>query len=106
MPTKIEISIIEPRTAVRKAILENGEVWELTGECNRCGQCCEQTKMPVPELRNPDGSCKKYTRETENGIQQGKCNIMWSRPYWCAIYPRDPHEKLHDKCSYIWKRIK
>ena len=106
MPERIEIYYADPRGTVKVVTLDNGEIWDLTGECNRCGQCCEQTEMPVPEFKNPDGSCKKYSREIENGQDLGKCNIMWGRPYFCAVYPRHPHETLHEKCSFKWERRK
>jgi len=103
---KINLDFSHPRGNIRMVELDNGEIWELDGECNRCGLCCEKTKMPIVEFQNDNGGCKYFKYETVNGEKLGKCNIMWTRPAFCMLYPSDPHDPLPDECSYKWKRIK
>ena len=102
----IKLEYSHPRGEVSQVELDNGEVWNLKGECNRCGKCCEKVKMTLPEFAKEDGTCKHLSYETENGVKQAKCAIMWARPIFCALYPRDPYEKLPDECSYSWEKIK
>jgi len=94
----------DPRGAVVQVEI-NGEVWKLVGECNRCGACCEKTKMVIEEFQKEDGTCKHFSFESIDGKKLGKCAIMWGRPAFCMLYPRNPYEKLHDECSYSWERV-
>lgn len=103
---KVLVDFEQPRGEVKRVILDNGEEWILEGECNRCGECCEQTKMPLKDLQNKEGGCKYFSYETVNGEKLGKCEIMWYRPAFCMLYPRDPYEPLTPNCSYRWKRVK
>lgn len=85
--------------------LESGEVWRLKGECNRCGQCCEEMKMFIPEFSTPEGGCNKLSYENVNGERKAVCAISWCKPAGCIMYPRDPYDKLPEKCSYEWEKI-
>jgi len=89
-----------------KEYSRNGEVWVLEGECNMCGVCCERAKMPVKEYQKEDGYCKHLIHETRDGEKIGRCGIFEGRPVWCFLYPRDPYDKLHEECSFKWKRVK
>jgi hypothetical protein len=95
--------LIENRS-VREVTLDN-EKWRLIGECNRCGQCCEEMRMFIPEFANKNGGCKKLYYETLNGEKVASCDILWSRPAGCLMYPRDPYEELPEKCSYKWEKV-
>ena len=106
MPSlKILTDYADPRGTVLQVEI-NGELWKLNGECNRCGACCEKTKMMIKEFQKEDGTCKHFSFETVDGNKLGKCAIMWARPAFCMLYPRNPYEKLDDECSYSWERIK
>lgn len=102
---KVTINYVHPRGKIERVELD-GEIWELEGECNRCGECCEKTQMPIEEFRNKNGMCKYYCTEIINGELMGRCDIMWNRPAFCMMYPSDPHYELHKKCGFKWKRIK
>ncbi len=101
----ILINFDHPRGTVKEVELENGEKWKLVGECNRCGECCKDL-MPLQDFQKEDGTCKHFSYETVNGERLGKCGVMWARPAFCLIYPRDPKEKLPDECSFSWERVK
>lgn len=99
------MKILIEENSVRKVYLDNGEKWNLKGECNRCGVCCEEMKMPVFEFADRKGKCKKVKYETLNGEKVATCRILWSRPAACLLYPKDPYEELPKECSYTWKKI-
>lgn len=105
MPINYVISEDHPRGKVETVTLENGEIWKLVGECNRCGQCCE-LGCPTKEFNDAEGNCQFYFKETVNGEELGACKIIWNRPYGCVMYPSNPYEELLEKCSYSWERIK
>ena len=88
------INFDHPRGSVKQVLLDNGEVWNLEGECNRCGDCCKEQKMWIEIYKNKDGTCNQYFEEKVNGKVLGSCKIMWGRPAGCLFYPRDPYEKL------------
>jgi hypothetical protein len=94
-----------PRGKVDLVRLENGEVWQLNGECNRCGQCCEDMYIDVPEFDNGNHRCNKLRYEKVNGERLAACDIVWNRPAGCLLYPRDPYDKLPEKCSFEWEKI-
>ena len=102
---EILVSFEDPRGYVKYVTTEAGETWALLGECNRCGECCEKTKMPVPEFRDKNGHCKHFKYEKQNGKELGACNIFWGRPSFCLLYPRDPGEKLPGPCGYKWEKV-
>jgi hypothetical protein len=85
--------------------LDNGEVWKLHGECNRCGMCCDVYKMLIPEFSNGSGGCNKLYYENVDGKKLASCEILWSRPAGCLLYPRDPYEELPEKCSFTWEKV-
>lgn len=81
--------------------LENGETWRLEGECNHCGECCKGPGVPFEE----HGQCAKLSREVDElGAERHYCTIYWQRPWICALWPRDPHKCLPEKCSLRWVR--
>jgi len=93
------------RGQIKLVKLDNGETWELKGECNRCGVCCEQLKMPLKEISDRKGRCKKLKYETQNGERLAVCKIMVSRPAFCLLYPKDPYDPLYEECSFSWEKI-
>ncbi len=102
---RLLIDFVHPRGQVKIVKLDNGETWTLNGECSRCGECCEKTKMPLEEFQKEDGTCKYLSYEKVNGEKLAKCNIMWNRPAFCLIYPRDPYEELCENCGFRWEKI-
>lgn len=94
-----------PRGSVKEVKLDNGEIWLLYGECFRCGECCKKTKMIIKEFQDKNGYCKHFSYESINGKKVGRCAIMWSRPAFCLLYPRDPYDKLHEGCAYKWELV-
>ena len=103
-PLKILIEFSHPRGTV-KEVEVHGEKWILHGECNRCGVCCEQAKMPVKEYRTKSGGCNKLSYEMVDSERLAKCSVMWCRPAWCIFYPRDPYEELPKECSFKWEKF-
>jgi len=101
---QILLDYSHPRGFVKQVTLDNGEVWALEGECNRCGACCERNLAPGM-FRNDNGSCSKLSYETVNAQRVAACGVMWSRPIGCAVYPRDPLEPLYPECSYQWVKV-
>lgn len=93
-----------PRGYVDRVVLDDGSVWQLQGECNLCGACCEADQAP-PRYRQADGSCSQLISETRNGVAVKVCGDFWNRPMSCAIYPKDPHEALPEPCGYSWIRV-
>ena len=78
---------------VEKVGLNNGEVWQIKGECSRCGKCCMR------------GVCQSLDFESLNGKKVAKCTSQWSKPWLCKIYPMNPYEELWDTCTYKWEKI-
>ena len=103
---KVLLDFTHPRGSIDTVELENGEVWKLEGECTRCGICCGKTKMPIVEFQNKERGCKHFCYETVNGEKLGKCNIIWTRPAFCMMYPNEPNEPLPEECGYKWKKVK
>ena len=102
---KILIDFTHSRGVTESVTLENGEQWILKGECNRCGQCCEEVNMFIEEFKTDCGKCNKLFYETVDGKRVSACSILWSRPAGCLIYSRDPYEALPEKCSFEWEKI-
>lgn len=102
---QILVDFQQPRGFVKYVTTDSGETWALVGECNRCGECCKDVKMTLPEFQKSDGTCKHFEYEKVNGDTLGKCNVIWARPAFCILYPRDPGEKLPEKCSYKWEKV-
>jgi hypothetical protein len=71
---------------------EEGEVWQVEGECHQCGKCCH--------------GCINLKAETLNGKKLNVCSVYWERPARCLIWPYDPSASLEEGCGYSWKRIK
>jgi len=101
---KILLDFTHPRGSIR-TIEKDGKKWELKGECNRCGLCCERSKMPIVEFQKEDKTCKHFSYETVDGKKLGKCAIMWHRPAFCLLYPHDPDDPLIEECGYWWEEV-
>lgn len=103
---KAEIDYNHSFGVVRKVTLPNGEQWNLNGICNRCGDCCLNMKIPMPEFNDENGLCKYIGWETVDGERLCKCNTSWCKPADCILYPIDPYDELYENCSYEWERVK
>jgi len=101
---KILIDFEHPRGTVEWVEINN-ETWLLHGECNRCGVCCEQIKMPFKPFRRRNGGCNRLSYEILDGERVACCSEMWCRPAFCVFYPRDPYDPLPDNCSFRWEKI-
>jgi len=97
MDYKAEIIYDAPLVHMTWLELRDGSRWKLEGECSRCGKCCEHSHQKEP--------CVHLGYENFNGKRIAKCAVYGTRPLGCAISPNDPHEKLKEGCTYIWKRI-
>ena len=72
--------------------IDGDSVWILTGRCSKCGSCCEYLK------------CEFLYSEMNNDIELKKCRIYRTRPWYCALYPRNPN-KMFNNCTYKWEKI-
>ena len=102
---EILIDFNHPRGEI-KTVKINDEKWKLEGKCIRCGECCKNTKMTLPDFRDKDGNCIHFSYETVDGEKMGRCDVLWARPAFCLLYPRDPYMDLCNGCGYKWKRVK
>jgi len=75
--------------------LPNSEVWEINGECGRCGACCRTL-----------GCTHVVGDMVIDGVVKSSCGIYWIRPANCLIYPVDPRVDLEPTCGYWWRRVK
>ena len=93
---------------VKRVKLDNGEEWDLIGECSRCGDCCENINVDSLPILQPaiNGKCKFMYYEIVNGERLCSCKAQRFKPDDCSLYPYDPHNKLYENCSYEWKRVK
>lgn len=101
----LTLDFSHPRGQVKKVILDNGETWTLQGKCIRCGACCEKLRMHLEMYGNRDQRCKFLGYEKQNGVEMATCQIMWNRPVFCMLYPRDPHDPLNETCGFKWEKI-
>lgn len=68
---------------------KNGEWFRIEGKCLRCGKCgCE--------------TCDHFTHEIVDDKRIGKCKRQFEKPFLCALYPYDPHDKLKEGCGFKW----
>lgn len=59
-----------------------------TGECNRCGACCEfLVKCP-------------FLKHSDDGSGAFRCTAYNFRPPQCRKYPRTEAEQIHSPCGY------
>ena len=66
--------------------------YELVGSCSRCGACCVAI------------GCQHVGTEAVDGQLLYKCDIYWSRPYGCALWPKYEDE-LPESCGFAWAEI-
>lgn len=91
-----------PAGHVRTVVIDD-EIWNLEGECNRCGACCDGPDYWRDAVTN---RCQKLRQETdEHGMVTHHCSVYWSRPFTCLLYPFNPHDPLPDECSFHWVRV-
>lgn len=92
-----------------------GEVWERTGYCSQCGDCCEDTENifsvldannnPNPQVQVVHNKCA-YFRWTEDG--KGMCTGRDTRYYLngCKFQPSKPnHLDNWPNCTYKFTKI-
>ncbi|HUW09560.1 MAG TPA: hypothetical protein VM537_07495 [Anaerolineae bacterium] len=70
---------------------DTGQWYALVGQCLRCGQCCK------------DKAREQLGYETLDGERQAVCAVHWTKPWHCAVYPREPQEPLLEGCGYRWE---
>ena len=78
--------------------------YELTGECLKCGQCCDagvhiwmRAKDGMVGLKKLDGiACRYLNKETK------LCSIYHRRPYLCKHWPFYPNniKPFMETCGY------
>lgn len=86
---KVALVTLEPMVRV---VLRDG--FRLAGACQKCGACCE---MHVP-------NCPHLQAEVSDGIAQKICGNYRHRPFYCALWPRDPSAgDLPEGCGYRWE---
>lgn len=84
-----------------------GEVWERTGECNRCGECCNTGDPFQGEMGDAPvhGACPLF-QWAEPG--RGRCSDRQNHYYLnaCAPFPSNP-DQIADKpgCSYTFRKL-
>ena len=64
----------------------------LTGECLRCGLCC-----------NLGNGCEELAVEEVDGKQRYFCKVYFDRPMRCALYPM-PDDTLVETCGLKWTK--
>ena len=84
-----------PSVVIKQVTLTNNQVWELQGNCIRCGACC--LKM--------NNKCKDHYIENVNDKKISSCRNIWDRLFKCSIFPRNPLDNLEESCGYRWERI-
>ena len=71
-----------------------GKKYAVRGKCLRCGKCCEAIK------------CPHLAWEYQNDVRVAVCKVYWTRPWGCALFPRDPQEELQEGCGFYWEEVK
>lgn len=107
-----------------------GQYYERTGSCNRCGKCCTniylihgQKVIDTPELfdklklENPEYQYFKPVLQEEDGLlfqcihlqADNSCGVYKNRPDFCRKYPSEQSilmgGKLAEHCGYQFKLI-
>jgi Fe-S-cluster containining protein len=90
----MDAEVLDVTGRVRVASTTIGDrVFKVIGECKRCGKCCEAL------------NCEHLSYAEENGQKVAVCDVYWTRPWGCALYPRDPTDDLQEGCGYSWEEI-
>lgn len=90
--------------------IQHGKLYNRTGECHSCGQCCTNIylvhgNLPIATLadyerikgQNPEYEYFKPVAETEDGVrfqcthlqEDNRCAIYEDRPSFCRRYPTE-----------------
>ncbi|HEY9745424.1 MAG TPA: YkgJ family cysteine cluster protein [Oculatellaceae cyanobacterium] len=108
-----------------------GQYYERTGSCNRCGKCCTniylihgQKVIDTPELfeelqlSNPEYQYFKPVSQDEEGLlfqcthlqPDNTCGIYENRPEFCRKYPSEQTllmgGKLAESCGYRFRLLR
>jgi len=89
----------------------NGRYWEVLGECNLCGECCESVSSMFSEwkeMTDKTNTCIHLRSETVDGISRKVCSKQWNKPAGCMLYPWNPLDKNHFKnvnCQFSFNEI-
>jgi hypothetical protein len=93
----------------------NGDIWERTGGCSQCGDCCEEegngfsvidgNGQPNPVEKVVEGKCAYFRWEND-----GKCSCagMNTRYYQngCRFIPTKPNHIVDwPNCTYVFTKI-
>jgi len=93
----------------------NGDIWERTGGCSQCGDCCEDTENIFSELdadNNPNPQTQvvhnkcAYFRWSEDG--KGVCTgrDTWYYQNGCKFIPTKPNHIVDwPNCTYRFTKI-
>ncbi len=93
----------------------NGDIWERTGGCSQCGDCCDDPENifaaidgngnPNPMTPEVHGKCA-YFKLTEDG--KGMCTGRDTYYYnnGCNVWPSKPiHIETYNNCTYKFTKI-
>ncbi len=84
----------------------DGTRWVRTGECNRCGLCCEGDPTNGTVRGVVEGYCPWFRWEDGKGtcIHHGTTGTYWSKG--CNVWPTKPkHLRQHPYCSFRFERV-
>jgi hypothetical protein len=85
---------IDDDLKIQKMSMKNkdGILMERLGNCKRCGKCCE-LYMGAP--------CKFLKYEYVDDIRLAMCELQWTKPMGCVLYPM-VDEKIIEGCGFYW----
>lgn len=88
----------------------DGEIWERTGSCNRCGECCkggDPIRMTPPTADTPSGYCGAFVwddAEHTVGYCLDRCEEYYTS--CCVDFPTHPHHLVDcPSCSYVFRQV-
>lgn len=93
--------------------------WERTGQCCRCGECCNGDPFPTEEHRLGDSRFSETWRRQPE--REGKCPLLTFKSgsaacighgtdaYYlsgCNVWPTDPRQVAHcPSCTYEFEWV-
>ena len=83
---------LDEKTGEPTKFVKDGITYLVSGECNRCGDCCR--------FYTTHGyNCKNFNRDTN------LCGIQDKKPIWCRNFPGvEGFQLMSERCSYIITR--
>lgn len=91
-----------------------GEVWERTGYCSQCGDCCEDTENifsvldannnPNPQVQVVHNKCAYFSIVDGKGFCSGRDTRYYLNG--CISWPSKPqHIENYKNCTYKFTKI-